>query len=289
MMKILSGFAALLFLASGAVAQTGVLQPQSPEAAPAAAASDAPIGPRDVLDIRVFQDPNLNTRTTVTDNGQISFPLLGKLDVTGLRPGELERLIKASLERGLLQKADVTVLVLEAGNRPISVIGAVTHPGRINVTGNITLLQALTQAGGLAPGYGKTVYVLRSAPNGLTDQVAIDIEDLMVNGNPDLNLPLRPNDVVNVPAESMINIYLLGEVMKPGKVQFRRSQSPTLLQALADAGGPTDRAARSCVIKRKVNGREVSISVDYRKILNGKAQDVPLQDDDTIYVRESTF
>ena len=252
-------------------------------------ASDAPIGPRDVLDIRVFQDPSLNTRTVVTDDGKISFPLIGKLDVSGLRPNELERLIKASLERGLLQKADVTVLVAEAGNRPISVIGAVTRPGRINVTGNITLLQAITQAGGLATGYGKTVYILRSAPNGLTDQIAVDIEDLMVNGNPDLNLPLRPNDVVNIPAETMINIYLLGEVMKPGKVQFRRSQSPTLLQALADAGGPTDRAAKSCVIKRKVNGREVSINVDYRKILNGKAQDVPLQDDDTIYVRESTF
>ena len=188
-----------------------------------------------------------------------------------------------------MQKADVTVLVLEAGNRPISVIGAVTHPGRINATGNITLMQALTQAGGLAPGYGKTVYVLRSAANGLSDQIAIDLDDLMVNGNPDLNLPLRPNDVVNIPVDSMINIYLLGEVMRPGKVQFRRSQSPTLLQALADAGGPTDRAASKCVIKRKGNGKETTIIVDYRKILNGKAPDVPLQDDDTIYVRESTF
>lgn len=288
-MKLFSGIAVLLFVAAAAVAQTPALQQPPPEPLPMLGGSDAPIGPRDVLDIRVFQDPSLNTRTVVTDDGKISFPLIGKLDVSGLRPIELERLIKSSLERGLLQKADVTVLVAEAGNRPISVIGAVTRPGRINVTGNITLLQAITQAGGLGNGYGKTVYILRSAPNGLTDQIAVDIEDLMVNGNPDLNLPLRPNDVVNIPAETMINIYLLGEVMKPGKVQFRRSQSPTLLQALADAGGPTDRAAKSCVIKRKVNGREVSINVDYRKILNGKAQDVPLQDDDTIYVRESTF
>ncbi|HEY6138911.1 MAG TPA: polysaccharide biosynthesis/export family protein [Thermoanaerobaculia bacterium] len=288
-MKLLSGITGLFFVAAGAFAQTGVLQPQQSEPARAAAASEAPIGPRDVLDIRVFQDPNLNTTATVTDNGQISFPLIGKIDVNGLRPVELERAIKTSLEKGLLQKADVTVLVLQAGNRPISVIGAVMHPGSINVTGNIRLLQAITSAGGLAPGYGKTVYVLRSAPNGLTDQIAIDVDDLMVNGNPDLNLPLRPNDVVNVPTESMINIYLLGEVMKPGKVQFRRSQSPTLLQALADAGGPTDRAAAKCVIRRKVAGRETSIVIDYRRILNGKALDVPLQDDDTIYVRESAF
>jgi polysaccharide biosynthesis/export protein len=288
-MKITTGIALCVLVTASAVAQTGVLQQPLPEPAPIAAASDAPIGPRDVLDIRVFEDPALNTRVTVTDDGKISFGYIGKLDVNGFRPAQLEAVLKQALEAKYMQKASVSVLVLEAGNRPISVIGAVTHPGRINVTGNITLLQALTQAGGLAPGYGKTVYVLRSAPNGLSDQIAIDLDDLMVNGNPDLNLPLRPNDVVNIPVETMINIYLLGEVMHPGKVQFRRSQSPTLLQALADAGGPTDRAASKCVIKRKVNGKETSLIIDYRKILNGKAADVPLQDDDTIYVRESAF
>src|ERR1043166_1657349 len=289
-MKITNAIAILLFAAANLAAQTGMLQPPTqPEQTPTAAASDAPIGPRDVLEIRVLQDPSMNTRGTVTDDGKISFGYLGKVDVSGLTPVQLEQKLKSELEKKFMQKADVTVLVLEAGNRPISVVGAVMHPGRINATGNLTLLQALTQAGGLATGYGKTVYVLRSAANGPTDQIAIDVDDLMVNGNPDLNLPLRPNDVVNVPLAAMLNIYLLGEVMKPGKVQFRRSQSPTPLQAVADAGGPTDRAAKSCVIKRKVNGREVSINVDYRKILNGKAPDVPLQDDDTIYVRESTF
>ena len=267
-----------------------MLQPQQEPAPSSNASSDAPIGPRDVLDIRVFEDANLNTRTTVTDEGKMSFGYLGKLDVSGLTPSQLEQKIRTELQRNnYINNAHVSVLVLEAGNRPISVVGAVMHPGRIGVTGNVTLLQALTQAGGLATGYGKTVYVLRSAPNGLTDQIAIDVDDLMVNGNPDLNLPLRPNDIVNVPLESMINIYLLGEVMRPGKVQFRRSQSPTLLQAIADAGGPTDRAAGKCVIKRKVNGQEQNITVNYKRILEGKSPDIPLQDDDTIYIRESTF
>ncbi|HEV2722762.1 MAG TPA: polysaccharide biosynthesis/export family protein [Thermoanaerobaculia bacterium] len=288
-MKLTTLSALLLLVSASVIAQT-TSAPTPPMTVPTAASSDAPIGPRDVLDIRVFQDPNLNTHAVVTDDGKISFPLVGKVEVSGLRPAQVEQVLAQALSK-YYQKADVTVLVLEAGNRPISVIGAVMHPGRINATGNLTLLQAITQAGGLAPGYGKTVYVLRSAPNGLTDQIAIDIEDLMVNGNPDLNLPLRPNDVVNIPVESQINIYLLGEVMRPGKVQFRRSQSPTLLQALADAGGPTDRAAAKCVIKRKngATGKEESIIIDYRRILNGKAPDVALMDDDTIFVRESVF
>ena len=58
----------------------------------------------------------------------------------------------------------------------------------------------------------------------MTEQVTVDIDDLMVNGNPDVNLPLRPNDVINIPLEPALNVYVLGEVMKPGKVQFRGAQ-----------------------------------------------------------------
>src|SRR5258706_560096 len=164
-------------------------------------ASDAPIGPRDVIEVKVFQDPNLYTKGTVTDDGRINMPLIGKVDVSGLTPSEVEARIKGLLEK-YINNPDVSVTVLEAGSKPISVIGAVTRPGRIGITGNIGLIQAITQAGGLANGYGRTLYVLRTAANGLTEQIAIDIDDLMVNGNPDLNLPLRPNDVINVPIDS---------------------------------------------------------------------------------------
>src|SRR5207244_7695200 len=143
---------------------------------------------------------------------------------------QIEQRIKSLLEARFLNKADVTVDLIEAGSKPISVIGAVSRPGRIGITGNITLMQAITTAGGLAPGYGRNLYVLRTGTNGLTEQIAIDIDELMVNGNPDVNLPLRANDVINIPIESMMNVYVLGEVMRPGKVQFRGSQRPTLLQ-----------------------------------------------------------
>jgi polysaccharide export outer membrane protein len=251
--------------------------------------SDAPIGGRDVLDIRVLQDPALNTTATVGDDGRINLPVVGRVDISGLTPTQAEVRIKQVLESKILTKADVTVTVLVAGSKPISVIGAVTRPGGINVTGNITLIQAITQAGGLAPGYGKTIYVLRTASNGLTEQIAVDIDDLMVNGNPDLNLPLAPNDVVNIPMDTPLSIYVLGEVMRPGKVQFRRSQSPTLLQALADAGSPTDRASNIVLVKRFVNGRETSIKADWKKIAVGKQPDVQLLDNDTVFIRESVF
>ena len=277
-MRRLSTFAAVLLLvASVATAQS------------ASAPGDAPLGARDVVDIKVLQDSNLNTKTTIGDDGKLTMPLLGKVDVAGMTATQAEQHIKSLLESKYMTKAEVVLQVLEYGNKPISVIGAVVHPGTIGASGNITLLQAITQAGGLASGYGKSLYVLRTASNGLTERIDIDIEDLMVNGNPDLNLPLTPNDVINVPVDTPLTIYVLGEVMHPGTVQFRRSQTPTLLQALAGAGGPTDRASNKVVIKRMFNGKDQTIPVNYKSILSGGRNDVPLMDNDTIYISESFF
>ena len=279
--RILLTIGAAAMLAASAPAQT----PQSMVPQPNAIASDAPLGPRDVIEIHVFQDSSLNVRSTVSDDGAINMPPIGRILVGGLTLPQIEQRIKSLLEAKYLNKADVTVDLIEAGSKPISVIGAVNRPGRIAATGNMTLMQAITSAGGLISGYGRNLYVLRTAPNGLTEQIAIDIDDLMVNGNADVNIPLRANDVINIPIESMINVYVLGEVMKPGKVQFRGSQRPTLLQALAEAGGPTDRASRTVLLKRGADTK----SLNYVKIVDGHTQDIVLADGDTIFLKGSFF
>jgi polysaccharide export outer membrane protein len=245
------------------------------------------IGPRDIMEIKVVQDEKLNTRATVSDDGQITMPLVGKVDVSGLTQREVEARIKSILEARYMTHADVSAQVVEFGNKPISVVGAVTHPGSIGTSGNMTLIQALTQAGGLSAGYGKTIYVLRTGQNGLTEQLAIDVEELMVAGNPDVNIPLAPNDVINVPMEVPMTVYVFGEVTHPGPISLKRSQNPTLLQAIAAAGGPTDRAGRSATIKRVVNGVSKLIRVNYRKLAEGNDPDVALQDGDTIHLKES--
>ena len=289
--KLMLGSRILIFLTAATLAVCAFGQaPQQPIPAPlssqpTAIASDAPVGPRDVVEIHVFQDSNLNVRATVGDDGMITMPPIGRVQVSGLTLPQMEQRIKGLLEAKYLNKADVTVDLIEAGSKPISVIGAVNRPGRIGSTGNITLMQAITAAGGLVSGYGRNLYVLRTAANGMTEQVAIDIDDLMVNGNPDVNIPLRPNDVINIPIESSINVYVLGEVMKPGKVQFRGSQHPTLLQALAEAGGPTDRASKTVLLKRANETK----SLNYVKIVDGRTPDVLLQDGDTIFLKGSFF
>ncbi|HKR66951.1 MAG TPA: SLBB domain-containing protein, partial [Thermoanaerobaculia bacterium] len=215
--------------------------------------------------------------------------VLERVQVSGLTATEIESRLKSLLEAKYLAKATVSVQVLEYASKPISVIGAVVHPGRISATGSTTLIQAITQAGGLTSGHGRELYVLRTGRNGLTEQVSVDIDQLMVDGNPDLNIPLAPNDLINVPADTPITIYIMGEVMRPGKAQFRSSQTPTLLQAIADAGGPTDRASKSAIIKRIENGKQVSLKVNYKDIIRGRKQDVVLKDNDTVWVDQSVF
>lgn len=252
--------------------------------------ADAPVGPRDVLDVRVIEDASINEpRATVSETGDIALKVVGKVAVAGLTSTQIESKLKSLLEANILNRATVSVRVIEFASKPISVVGAVVRPGRIGATGNTTLIQAITQAGGLATGHGKELYVLRTGSNGLSEQVSINVDELLVQGRPELNIPLSPNDLVNVPVDTPIAIYVMGEVMKPGKIDFRSSQTPTLLQAIAAAGGPTDRSSRNVIIKRMTNGKEETIKIDYRKILNGDRPDAVLRDNDTVWIKEAIF
>ena len=251
--------------------------------------ADTTVGPRDVLDVRVLEDQSMSGRVTVGDDGQIVLNVIGKVGVAGLSAAQIESKLKSLVET-FLTKATVSVQVVEFASKPISVVGAVVRPGRIGATSGTTLIQAITEAGGLAAGHGNQIYVLRTARNGLSEQLAIDVDELMVRGNPDVNIPLAPNDLVNIPVDPPVTVYIMGEVMRPGKAQFRRSQNPTLLQAIADAGGPTDRASKKAIVKRiSENGKQETIIVNYRDIIRGKAKDVVLQDNDTVVLDEALF
>ena len=113
----------------------------------------------------------------------------------------------------------------------------------------------------------------------------------MVNGNPVLNIPIYPGDVVNVPPDSKIVIYVLGAVRQPGAVQLSSTMPTTLLAAIAAAGGPTEAAKQSDIkIKRRHSaGQENLIKVNLKDILRGEAEDIPLFEGDIITVPESFF
>lgn len=249
------------------------------------------VGPRDLLAIDVLQVPELNVERRVREDGTIVLPLLGEVAVGGLTEGEVRLKLKTLLESKYMQRqaAEVSVLIKEFRSRPISVIGAVKQPGPLSFPGRWTLLEALTAAGGLANDHGDIIYVLRRADNGLTDQVAISVEDLLIKADHRSNIPIFANDLINVPPAVSVTIFLVGEVRSPGAVEFKSNERITMLTALARAGGLTDRAARKVTIRRQSGGRPEEIEVDAKRILSGKDPDVALEDGDVVVVKESFF
>ncbi|MDX1630968.1 MAG: polysaccharide biosynthesis/export family protein [Thermoanaerobaculia bacterium] len=262
-------------------------------AEPIAAQEDASgyrVGPKDLLEVSVYEAPELDTTVRVSEEGAIRLPVAGEVEVAGLTERQLTRKLEGVFEQCCVQRATVSVEILEFRSRPISVIGAVNKPGPLPLSGEWTLLEVLTAAGGLASRHGDVVHVLRRAENGLSAQLTIRLDDLLVRGDRRMNIPIFSNDLVNVPAKVEVTLYCLGEVERPGAQTFQSTERVTLLTAIARAGGPTDRASRKITVKRSSpDGETVEIEADYRKILAGKAPDVELQAGDIVYVKESFF
>ena len=178
--------------------------------------------------------------------------------------------------------------VREARSRPILVVGAVRTPGNLAFPGRWTLIEALAAAGGLSDAHGDALYVLRRAENGLSDQVAIRIEDLFVRGDPRANIPIFANDLINVPVTVEVTVFCLGEVLTPGAIKFKSTERITVLSVIARAGGLTDRASKKMAIKRrKGESLQEQVDVDYKKILAGKEPDLALADGDVLVIKES--
>lgn len=248
------------------------------------------IGPKDLVEIKVFEVQEMNLERRVSDEGTINLPLIGDVPAMGLTSSELADRLKALLESRYVQRASVSVFVKEFRSRPITVIGAVRNPGNLAFSGRWTLLEAISAAGGLSDNRGDMIYVLRRAENGLSDQIAIRVDDLIVNADPDANIPIFSNDLINIPARVEVTVFCLGEVRSPGAVSFQSTQRITVLSAIARAGGLTDRASRKLTIKRRDRaGKDVELEADYRRILAGKEPDLELQAGDIIVVKESFF
>ncbi len=249
------------------------------------------IGPKDLVRIQVYEVPELNVDRRVAENGAVNLPLVGDVEVTGLTVEEMSRRLEELLAK-YLQRASINVEVLEFRSRPISVLGAVNRPGPLAFSGRWTLLEAITQAGGLGAGHSGKIFVIRTASNGLTDQVMIDAADLLVRADPKVNIPIFDNDLINVPAAVEVTVYCLGEIATPGPVSFRSNERMTLLAAIARAGGLTDRAASRILIKRATPGTDAGsqeLYADYKRILAGKDPDLELAQGDVIVVKESFF
>ncbi len=268
--------AALALIASAGAAQ-------SPEEARAYR-----LGAKDLVEIQVVEEPSLNLERRISDRGTLILPLIGELPVGGMSTIEAAAAIKQRLEESYLQRATATVRVIEFRSRPISVIGSVRRPGTLELSGRWNLLDALTDAGGLLDGHGDEVHILRRAENGLSDSLTISLTDLLDRADPTVNIPIFSNDVIRVTEAAPLTVYLMGEVGATGAMEFGIRQQPTLLTAIARAGGLSERASQKITVKRlQDDGTRYEIRVNYKRLLSGRQPDLPLEDGDLVVVKES--
>jgi polysaccharide export outer membrane protein len=248
------------------------------------------LGPQDMVRVRVAEVPELNVDSRVSNSGELNLPVIGPVPAAGLSESGLAASLQRLLETRGLKKATVTIEVLERLSRSVMLLGAVQKPGAYAIVPGARLLDVLALAGGLRDDQGGEILVLRRASTGLSDQIALRVEDLVLTGRPEANVPLVANDLVNVPPRREVSIFCLGEIRTPGAVTFKSTERITLLAVLARAGGMTDRASKKIHIRRRDDAKsEREIVVDFGRIVSGKDDDPVLRDGDLVVVKESLF
>jgi polysaccharide export outer membrane protein len=268
-----------------------------------APSTDYVIGPEDVLDIDVFNVPELTKTVRVANDGTISLALLGRVPAAGLTTTQLREELESKWSQTYLENPQVSVFVREFHAQPVSVIGPVEKPGLYQLTGPRTLVEMLSMAGGLAKRNsapaGRTVHVTRKGgfadlqlAEGVQlvapDKVEIDLQRLLYSHDDALNIEIKPLDIISVSKADVV--YVVGEVKRAGGFVLEDRERITVLQALAMAEGLTGAASGGSarIIRRSQDGSRVEIPVDLSKVLKGKSPDVELAANDILFVPTST-
>lgn len=249
------------------------------------------VGPQDMIEISVFGHPEFSRSVRVSEEGKIPFPYIGEIEINGLTRLEIEKKLKTAIDEMLLQDAQVIVSIKEFHSQKVSLLGAVGNQGQYELEGPETLQSLISKAGGITESAGKDIIVIRQLPDKTTRTLRIPIYDLMINGDPTLDIPLQANDRINVPIEEMVKIYFVGEVNSTGVLEVKKSEIPTLQQAIIQMGGFTTKAAQKRVMIKRMgpDGKEQILTYNVRAILKGRKKDIPLKENDTIYVPETIF
>ena len=238
------------------------------------------LGPEDIIDIDVYEVEDLKRTVRVSPTGFIKLPLINNVKAAGLTVAELETEIGTKLQQ-YLQEPAVTIFIKEYRSQKISVLGAVKSPQVHTVTRQKFLLDMLSLSGGLSEDAGDICYVQRGSGT-----VIINLNELLINGNTTLNIPVFSEDVIHVPKGGIV--FVDGAVKNPGS--FSIKGRVTLSQVIAMAKGFLDEANKNELKVYRNSGTDAMeiIDVDYNKIMAENGPDFILKDKDVVIIPTST-
>jgi polysaccharide biosynthesis/export protein len=253
------------------------------------------VGPRDVLDVAIWGQPDLSQRYSVSGDGFIDFPLIGRVKVEELTTTEIAQRLRDRLDKDYLVNPQVRVTVAEYLAKKVFVLGEAEKPGPYTLTGPLTLWEVLSQAGGPSKLAGSQLILVRPQNKTVPGQQHATRENNIqhfsiakIQAGEEENIPLQNGDTILIPKAQ--GFFVLGEVKSPGA--YKLDQETTILEGITLAGGFTNIAApgRTRVIRTTSKGEEV-IQVDMNEIIKQGRRDkaIRLRENDVIVVPESFF
>lgn len=243
-----------------------------------------PIGAGDLVEMSVFDTPELSGKLRVSNTGDVILPLVGSLHLQGLKAGEAQALIRQKLiDGGFLKDPQVTVFVAEYATQGVAILGEVKNPGIYPAFGSHHLLDYISVAQGLTALAGTSITITHA---GKTDEPQRVKVLAGATPKPENNPEILPGDTIFVERTGLV--YVVGDVARPGGFPMDHDGQLSILQAIALAQGTNSTAARGSakLIRTTPQGRQ-EIPVDLKKILSAKATDLALQDNDILFVPNS--
>jgi polysaccharide export outer membrane protein len=253
------------------------------------------IGAEDLIEITVFEVPELSRTVRVSTGGDITLPLVGTAKAAGLSASELEQALAEALRKNYVKDPQVSVFVKEYRSDPISIVGAVKVPGVYQIQSQKTLIEALAMAQGFSESArllpGRMIVVThKTGPNSRMSGTArpeteeVPIKALLESGDPKWNIPIFPGDVIRVVPAG--NFYVAGDVNQPGSFPLTDFDNVSSIQAMAMAGGTkkTAKLKEAVIIRRDASGNRVEETIDLKAVLDGKAADTKLGANDVLFI-----
>jgi polysaccharide biosynthesis/export protein len=260
------------------------------------------LGPADVITIQSLDAEEISKTISIDATGFINLPLVGRLRAAGMTSLELEAQLNVLLKPFVKAPHNV-VTITEFRSQPVSMLGFVNTPQILQVQGRKTILEVLSQAGGVRPEAGAVAKITRQIeygkiplpgattdPSGKFSVADLHLKALMEGRSPEQNILVRPHDVISVPKAEVL--YVIGEVRKAGGFVLSDRRRTTVIEALAMAEGMLPEANRKkAELLRLVPGKDDRDKLELRldKILSGKEKDIALQAEDILIIAPSAL
>jgi polysaccharide biosynthesis/export protein len=237
------------------------------------------LGPGDLIEVSVYNVPELTTKARISNAGDLYLPLIDYVHVEGLTQEEAQALIEKRLaDGGFVRSPHVSIFVDEATSQGVTILGEVAKPGIYPDVGDHKLYEIISEAGGFTATSSRKLAIIRL---GKSDPIRVNLPRNLAD---DLsgNIEIMPGDTITVPRAPIV--YVVGDVTRPSGLLIDNG-SLTVLQALALAGGTNHTAKLGAVrIIRKTPTGMTETPVQLKKMLEAKTADVTLQADDILFV-----